>query len=118
MGSLASNILAQLFQPVVGVILVICAIVCWVTSLPLAERWIKARFREFPISCIIIAVGLAALAALTVDESIKAYQRQWGATANQPKPGCQSTGPATANGPGSIANSGCDNSNFSTGIPK
>ena len=101
----------QYFHPAmdIGVFLALCAMVCLLFSLPPAEKWIRARFRETPISCIIIAALLLGLGAFTVAQGIKVYQRKWGAASARGDTPCQNTGPSIANGEGNTATSGCNN---------
>lgn len=109
--SLASNICSPLFSPSVGVGLVFVAIACWVLSFYPAEKWVRGKFREAPITSVIVVLLLIGLAIFTGKQTVNAYHREWGmgaiTTQREHQKDCSGdTGPAIATGTGNIANSG------------
>jgi len=106
--NLASNICAPLFPPAIGVGLVFLAVVCWLVSFYLSEKWIKAKFKEAPVTCVIAAILLFGLAGFTAYRGYAAYRHEWTAhNSVPPKPPCPA-GPASATGNGNVVISGCD----------
>lgn len=116
-GNLASSVLATRFTPEAGVGLAIMALACWLFSFYPAEKWIKERFREAPVNSSVAVLFFLGLLTFTGVQSARVYQRERSVIVSSGKQGgCTNSGPATANGQGSIANSGCANSGFSTGV--
>lgn len=111
--NLACNIFAQHFSPRVGIRFALGGILCWLLSLILTAL-LRNRLTKHRVVAVVIAIFLLGFMVWTGFGSLRAYQRT---ITQKQDSGCENTGPATANGQGSIAISGCGN-NLSGGKQK
>jgi hypothetical protein len=109
--SIGCNVLAPYATPVWGVICVVTGIGLYLLSFREAAS-LRGQVKKHPLGAVVVGLLLAGILALTVQRSFTAVKR---VLPSRQQSGCPSTGPATANGPGSIANSGCNNKDFHTG---